>query len=739
MKKIKITSIALALAMIFTSIPVNANTSYSDSTHEVINIDTSITEDSNSNCDVYAELGSEFKVTIPKKITLDGTLKKGSYKVTVEGDIAGTETITVKPDSNFTLFSKNLPDVTAQVVQDKDNWYYNEILSPNNTIANGTILANDITAGAWSGTFNFNISLKNELISVSAFDENGNDLNASASLIGGTAKETLLNGLIESGYIEKSEEVDALINVTSDKFENLADTTFNVSNIANPGDTIVILHFNKETSEWEYIGTETVTENGEVKGNFTSYSPVAFIKVTENTFNHICNYKATIKNSTCSETGLKTFTCNCGKYYTETIPALEHNYINGICSCGDIESGTTYNYTYTGSIQTFTAPASGTYKLNLNGAQGSSTYATGGLGAFASGEIHLEKGEQIYITVGGAGNGYTAGFNGGSAGSNYIDWWHVGGGGGATDIRKGGTAISNRIIVAAGGGGGVYATRGAVLKGAGGNGNADTFLPVNVANTSNGSFVNIVSSNTLSNVYYNTATLHTASGTGGGGGYYGGRTIPSSANVPAGEGGTSYVGGTQNGTMKAGQNTGNGNVQIIYIKDTYTLTLDANGGNCTINEIQIVANNAYGKLPTPTKDGYTFIGWFTEKENGKQVNENTIINNNTTIYAQWKINDKKVLTYTNTSYFDVNVPTDGYKYIKVEWENCAGYSWVYQWVTLAIWQGQNSVYNKTDYVVDTYNGLTNGQTFRIIATCAIHTEGVYCHATDHKLTITLYN
>ncbi|MDD6945993.1 MAG: hypothetical protein SPI20_08735, partial [Ruminococcus callidus] len=40
-------------------------------------------------CDVYAKIGSSFTVTIPKKITLDGSTRTGSYTVSCKGDIAG--------------------------------------------------------------------------------------------------------------------------------------------------------------------------------------------------------------------------------------------------------------------------------------------------------------------------------------------------------------------------------------------------------------------------------------------------------------------------------------------------------------------------------------------------------------------------------------------------------------------------------------------------------------------------
>lgn len=79
------------------------------------------------------------------------------------------------------------------------------------------------------------------------------------------------------------------------------------------------------------------------------------------------------------------------------------------------------DFKYTGDIQTFIAPYSGTYKLETWGAQGGTTQGyLGGFGAYSYGEVWLNKGDVLYIGVGGAGVGatwqgqsLTGGYNGG--------------------------------------------------------------------------------------------------------------------------------------------------------------------------------------------------------------------------------------------------------------------------------------------------------------------------------------
>ena len=68
----------------------------------------------------------------------------------------------------------------------------------------------------------------------------------------------------------------------------------------------------------------------------------------------------------------------------------------------------------------------------------------------------------------------------------------------------------------------------------------------------------------------------------------------------------------------------------------YTITLDANGG--TVELSTLTTGDGWkltGDLPTPTRDGYTFAGWFTEATGGEKVTNETVFDKDTTIYAHW--------------------------------------------------------------------------------------------------------
>ena len=48
--------------------------------------------------------------------------------------------------------------------------------------------------------------------------------------------------------------------------------------------------------------------------------------------------------------------------------------------------------------------------------------------------------------------------------------------------------------------------------------------------------------------------------------------------------------------------------------------------------------NAYGELPIPTRPGYKFIGWYTQKKDGELINNEDIIKRTEgfTLYAHWE-------------------------------------------------------------------------------------------------------
>ena len=68
----------------------------------------------------------------------------------------------------------------------------------------------------------------------------------------------------------------------------------------------------------------------------------------------------------------------------------------------------------------------------------------------------------------------------------------------------------------------------------------------------------------------------------------------------------------------------------------YVLTYESNGGSiCSPNTKTVIYGEKYGELCVPTKEDYTFAGWYTSLEGGVLVDENTVTEGDATVYARW--------------------------------------------------------------------------------------------------------
>ena len=86
-------------------------------------------------------------------------------------------------------------------------------------------------------------------------------------------------------------------------------------------------------------------------GSKNYISEALFFKYTEGGATEECTHSYTSSvttAATCDRSGVKSFTCSkCGDRYTEVIPALGHNYVNGSCTnCGGSDGSVTPTVTY---------------------------------------------------------------------------------------------------------------------------------------------------------------------------------------------------------------------------------------------------------------------------------------------------------------------------------------------------------------------------------------------------------
>ena len=222
---------------------------------------------------------------------------------------------------------------------------------------------------------------------------------------------------------------------------------------------------------------------------------------------------------------------------------------------------TIFDFDYTGSEQTFTAPVSGTYRLETWGAQGGNGYdgyTIGGYGGYSNGILHLNTNEILYINVGGQGFTNTSkaenstsygGYNGGGNSSNVFLNKLVSGGGGSTHMALVSGILStlkdskDKILIVSGGGGGTsYASASQISSGGAGGGykgnsgitnRTDDWCKNNAGCVPGGGG----SQESLKDNDFG-AGLASGDGAGGGGGYYGGGP----GGTVSGGGGSGYIG-----------------------------------------------------------------------------------------------------------------------------------------------------------------------------------------------------
>lgn len=113
-----------------------------------------------------------------------------------------------------------------------------------------------------------------------------------------------------------------------------------------------------------------------------------------------------------------------------------------------------------------------------------------------------------------------------------------------------------------------------------------------------------------------------------------------------------------------------------YIKGLYTLYFDANGGVCSTTSQEAVNGVALGTLPTPTRQYYTFDGWFTEPTAGERVTESSSFarTEDLKLYAHWtrnsflltldanggRVNTSTIRGYCGTALGELPTPTRDY-------------------------------------------------------------------------------
>ena len=101
------------------------------------------------------------------------------------------------------------------------------------------------------------------------------------------------------------------------------------------------------------------------------------------------------------------------------------------------------------------------------------------------------------------------------------------------------------------------------------------------------------------------------------------------------------------------KSTSNHKLVAVWKANTYIVTFDPNGGTVSTTSKSYTYGASIYDLPTPTKEGYIFNGWYTEEAGGTEVKsgDKYTYAKNITLYAHWTEKPAQVVTFT-ANYYD---------------------------------------------------------------------------------------
>lgn len=286
----------------------------------------------------YSQSSSYF-VTIPKTITL-GTDKRAPYSIKVEGNIAADKQVCVVPVDGiadtevFDFYMKDQTtgstkeDVAAEVSQAKFYWNYKEAAAGYEENGN-YIIADGLSAGKWKGTFQMEISMRSDPTHIHNYagevtkeptcTESGEKTYACGC--GDSYTETI----DPKGHHYEHGECTDCGKKDPDHEHHYTEMITKEPACTEPGEKTFtcdcgVSYTEEIPAKGHHFEDGICTDCGDINPDY-----------------HKHNYtEAITKEPTCTDSGEKTYTCECGDIYTEIIPAAGHNFVDGICTeCGE--------------------------------------------------------------------------------------------------------------------------------------------------------------------------------------------------------------------------------------------------------------------------------------------------------------------------------------------------------------------------------------------------------------------
>ena len=160
----------------------------------------------------------------------------------------------------------------------------------------------------------------------------------------------------------------------------------------------------------------------------------------------------------------------------------------------------------------------------------------------------------------------------------------------------------------------------------------------------------------------------------------------------------------------------------LYAKwklNEFNVSFNANGGNVSQTAKEVIYGEVYGTLPTPSRTGYSFNGWYTSATGGTKIAADTTVSaaSDHTLYAQWTLNTYKV-SWSNVTGVTISVKRTESPYANAQIGSLSSGNTVNYGDVLSVTYSTQKGYTKT----------SNGKT-TLTVTGNITSEHIYANAT----------
>ncbi|CAN2226762.1 Listeria/Bacterioides repeat [Candidatus Nanopelagicaceae bacterium] len=312
---------------------------------------------------------------------------------------------------------------------------------------------------------------------------------------------------------------------------------------------------------------------------------------------------------------------------------------------------TIYKFTNTGTC-IWTVP-NGLTNVEIlavaGGGGGGYSWGNSGAGGGGGGQVKTTQATlsaTLEVTVGAGGSaGIISSGRGGSGGDSIVSTITALGGTGGCGLAAPTCSVASMATASAAANGGAgAASPGNGTSGKGGGGSSLT-LPVTGTN---------VKGQGTSSDYSGSAVTYGYGGTGGSPKGSSPNVAGTAGGVNTGNGGDgAATNSASNGNSSLGADGGAGGSGVVIVRygNTLTITYDAKGGTTASGgSTTTVTGGTVSTLPTTSRTGYAFNGWFTSATGGTQITTSAAHNfyGNFTLYAQWSANTLTI-TYDSQS------------------------------------------------------------------------------------------